>query len=313
VRYPIDKAAGRFGIIQRDEDGKVIGFEEKPEKPAPIPGDESRTWVSMGNYIFDRQVLVGALEHDSHLSDSQSSHDFGRDVIPRLIRAEGLRVHACDFTDFAGAKDRDGNLLPGYWRDMGSVDSYYEAGMDLVGERPIFDLYDKSWPIYSINTDNLPPPKFFAAPYGEEPSVCFSILSDGCVLKGCRISNSVLSPEVVVEPGSTVRNSIILDNVKIGKNCLIDRAIIDKNVWVPDGTVIFSGRINLSKELTSGRKKVRKGPEAEYTKELERLADIFIDLSSKSHTTASGIVVVPRYYDVIFEAAPAQPEPCAAG
>jgi len=301
VRYPIDKAAGRFGILRRDADGRVVGFEEKPEKPEPIPGDETRTWVSMGNYLFDRQVLLGALEYDSQLPDSQSCHDFGRDIIPRIIGTEGLKVYAFEFTDFTGAVEKDGHPLPGYWRDMGSVESYYEACMDLVGERPIFDLYDKSWPIYSINTDNLPPPKFFAAPYGEEPSICFSILSDGCVLKGCRISNSILSPEVVVEPGSTVRNSIVLDNVKIGKNCLIDRAIIDKNVWVPDGTVIFSGKINLSKDLTAGRKKLKKGPEADYAREHERLMDIFVDLSSRAHTTESGIVVTPRYYERPFE------------
>lgn len=307
LRYPIKKAAGLFGILEIDEEKRVTGFEEKPERPASIPGDETRTWASMGNYLFDAKVLIDAVEYDSHLPDSQSWHDFAHDVIPRLIRTEGVKVYAYEFTDWTGKKETDGHLKPGYWRDIGCIDSYYEASMDLVGPNPLFDLYDKNWPIYSINTDNLPPPKFFAAPEDEKFSISHSMLSDGCILDECSITNSILSPEVEVHEGSAIKNSILFDNVKIGRHCLIDKAIIDKNVRIPDFTVISEGKITVSKSIPpSSHRKKHKGSEPHelgrrYIREHERQVEIFRDLVANSCTTNSGIVVIPRYYDMPVE------------
>ena len=303
LRYPVKKAAGLFGILQLDEDGRVTGFEEKPEKPTTIPGDEAHAWVSMGNYIFDSQVLIDAVNYDAELSDSESAHDFARDIIPRLIKTEGMKVYAHEFTDWRGKKETGGHPKPGYWRDIGSIDSYYEASMDLVGKNPLFDLYDKSWPIYSINTDNLPPPKILDSPNEEPSRIAHSILSDGCILDGASITRSILSPEVEVEEGSVITHSILFDNVKIGKHCKIDKAIIDKNVVVPDHTVIAGGKITFSDTIPSGVHKKRKElgqPELskKYLQEHERNVEILRELISSACNTPSGIMVIPRYYDI---------------
>lgn len=303
LRYPIKKAAGLFGILEIDDDGRVTGFEEKPSKPAPIPGDETRAWVSMGNYIFDTSVLTDAVEYDSHLPDSQSSHDFARDVIPRLINTEGVKVYLYEFPDWTEKREADGHMKPGYWRDIGCLDSYYEASMDLIGEHPAFNLHDRNWPIYSINTDSLPPPKFFAAPENENPSISYSLLSDGCILDGCSISHSIISPEVEIREGTTVKNSILFDNVKIGRNCIINKAIIDKNVIIPDSTSITGGKITCCEALpAAGRHKRGEAESHEvskrYLKDHERNVEIFRELSGSACTTKSGVVVIPRYYDM---------------
>jgi glucose-1-phosphate adenylyltransferase len=294
-RYPIRHVAGRFGIIERGADGSLIHFEEKSSRHIPIPGDEEHMWVSMGNYIFDREVLIDALERDSKEADHHSRHDFGNDIIPMLAKTEGMKIFVYEFTGLPGAKN---SARPAYWRDIGSVDSYYDASMDLLQEKPLFDLYESRWPLYSINTDNLPPPRFYGSGNGELQQVAHSIVSDGCVMRGCRIEKSILFPGTEVREGSELRESIIFDGVRIGKKCIIEKAIIDKCANVPDYTVIRGGKAEMSEFPVGGKAKTRGAMVADPGRA------IFEGLIKRSHATASGIFVVPRHYEreVVLEA-----------
>jgi len=286
IRYPIRKAAGRFGVIERDSDGRLLNFEEKSSRLIPIPGDEEHMWVSMGNYIFDREVLIEALEKDSKQPESNSSHDFGRDIIPTLMKTEGIKTYVYEFTGLPGDEQ---SREPAYWRDIGSVESYYEASMDILHEKPLFNLYRSDWPLYSVNTDNLPPPRFYGDCDGEKQQVSHSIVSDGCILSGCHIEKSILFPGSTVQAGSRLKESIIFDGVTVGKKCVIEKAIIDKCVSVPDNTIIRGGKIE------HVEKPAHKAPRKEA-----RDLEIFRGLVERSHTSASGIVVVPRYYDTVL-------------
>ncbi|MDQ7821366.1 MAG: sugar phosphate nucleotidyltransferase [Candidatus Eremiobacteraeota bacterium] len=296
IRFPLKKSTGRFGIIERDEKGRLVHFEEKSSRHIPIKGDEDHMWISMGNYIFDREILIEALEHNSRLPDKDTKHDFGNDIIPMLMKKEGIRIFVYEFTGLPGEGGRSTGK-PGYWRDIGNVDSYYEASMDLLEEKPLFDLYNPSWPLYSVNTDNLPPPRFYGDfNNGGNQQVTHSIVSDGCVLRGCHIHKSILFPGTEVNSGSELRESIVFDGVKIGKGCRIEKAIIDKCVVVPDGTVIKGGKVDIPKGSAALGKGVKKAGEEEQQFILER----FKGLVEKSHATASGIVAVPRYYELVL-------------
>jgi glucose-1-phosphate adenylyltransferase len=287
-RYPIKHVRGRFGIIERGDDGRLIHFEEKSARHIPIPGDEEHMWVSMGNYIFDRQVLIDALEKDSGHPDQHSRHDFGNDIIPMLARTEGIKIFVYEFMGLPGAAARK---EPAYWRDIGGVDSYYEASMDLLQEKPAFDLYDSRWPLYSINTDNLPPPRFYESGDGGLQQVAHSIVSDGCVIRGCRIEKSILFPGAEVQEGSELRESIVFDGVRIGKKCVIERAIIDKGAMVPDYTIIRGGKAETAEQPVGVKARAR----GTMVADPERA--IFDGLIKRSHATSSGVFVVPRYYE----------------
>ncbi len=291
IRYPIRKAAGRFGVIERDSDGKLLNFEEKSSRLIPIPGDEEHMWVSMGNYIFDREVLIDALEKDSKHPEHHSSHDFGKDIIPTMMKTEGIKTYVYEF---AGLPEEKGAAKePVYWRDIGSVESYYESSMDLLEEKPLFNLYRSDWPLYSVNTDNLPPPRFYGNCDGVLQQVSHSIVSDGCILSGCQIEKSILFPGTVIKDGSRLKESIIFDDVSIGKKCIIEKTIIDKCVAVPDNTIIRGGRVE------KAGKPAHKAVKSEGIKDTED-AEIFKGLIERSHTTRTGIVVVPRYYDTVL-------------
>jgi glucose-1-phosphate adenylyltransferase len=289
LRYPIKKVAGRFGIIERGRDGNMLHFEEKSSRPIPIAGDEKHMWVSMGNYIFDRDVLIDALQKDSKLPDHQSRHDFGNDIIPMLMKTEGIKIFIYEFTGYPTAPGKE----PPYWRDIGSVEHYYEASMDLLDDHPLFELYQSGWPLYSINTDHLPPPRFYGDCGKGLQQVAHSIVSDGCVLRGCLIEKSILFPGTEVQEESFLKDSIIFDGVRIGKKCIIDGAIIDKAVMVPDGTIIRGGKVE-SEEPAASAIKAGKARGASVT---EPETEIFRGLVERGHATASGIFVVPRYYD----------------
>ena len=221
--------AGRFGVAEIDPDYRIAGFEEKPQhkNPARSRFDPSMVSASMGIYVFNTDVLLRALHEDSQ--DPTSSHDFGKDVIPRNL--EKARVVAYDFRDI-NDKPRP------YWRDVGTLDAYYEANMDLVDVVPQFNLYDQHWPIRTRATQQ-PPAKFVFAQEGRRMGVAVdSIVSSGCIVSGGRVLHSVLSPGVRVNSYCEVEYSILMPNAEIGRYSRISRAIINTGVKVPESSVI---------------------------------------------------------------------------
>ena len=228
LRIPVEEA-NQFGIIETDQDGRIIGFQEKPERDViTIPGDPRHCLASMGNYIFAPRPLAETLYADA---EAETHHDFGKDVIPALVKSE--RVFAYDFSR---------NRIPGltevgehaYWRDVGTIESYYEANMDLKNVVPHFNLYNWEWPILSANYPD-PPSKLVFDDAHRRGVAVQSIMSSGCVITGGFVKDSVLGRNVWVEEGAEVRDSLLFDNVYIGKGARILRAIIDKNVHVADG------------------------------------------------------------------------------
>ncbi len=224
---PIEEA-GRFGVMSVDEDFRVTEFNEKPANPSPIPGAPSKAFGSMGIYLFRAKSLREELAADAQ---EGTAHDFGKNIIPRMIRTR--RVYAFKFQD-ANKK------AVKYWRDIGTLDAYWEANLDLVAVDPLFNLYDQQWPIRTYQ-GQFPPAKFvFAQDYqgGRMGVALDSIVCGGCIISGGRVQNSVLSPNVRVQDHADVRDSVIMENVEIGEQCRIRRAIIDKDVVIPAKTEI---------------------------------------------------------------------------
>lgn len=232
VEVPVEEGH-QFGIIEVDENFQIMGFQEKPSRPRQIPGRPGVCFASMGIYLFDRGVLEDALVSDA--ADQESRHDFGKNVIPSLI--EGKRVFAYDFKD-------EEKSTPRYWRDVGTIDSYFEANMDLVRVSPELNLYSPTWP---IRTEPLmmPPPKFVFAQAGEggrRGVALDSLVSPGCIISGGRVHRSVLSPDVRVNSFARVEHSILLNGVQVGRRAVVRNAVIDKEVFVPEGAVIVGGQ-----------------------------------------------------------------------
>lgn len=221
-------SARAFGVMQVDEDGRIIGFEEKPAEPKTIPGKPGQCLASMGIYLFNTDDIIHSLKKDAA---SSSSHDFGKNIIPELIKTG--RVFAYNFQD-------ENKKSAKYWRDVGTIDAYWEANMDLVSVDPQLNLYDEHWPIRT-HQRQCPPVKFVFAqeyPGGRLGHALDSIVSDGCIISGGRVLNSVLSPNVRINSWAEVQESILMENVEIGRKCKIRRAIIDKNVFIPSETII---------------------------------------------------------------------------
>ena len=220
--------ASRFGVFEVDETERVLGFEEKPPQPKEIPGRPGHSLASMGIYVFNAEILRKVLIEDAE--NAKSSHDFGKDIIPRMVR-EQRRVFAYKFED-------ENKKEAKYWRDVGTLDSYWEANMDLVSVDPQFNLYDQEWPLRT-HIPMLPPAKFVFAEIGNRYGVALdSIVSPGCIISGGVVDRCVLSPAVRINSYARVEESILLDGVNIGRHCRIRRAIIEKNVTVPEGTVL---------------------------------------------------------------------------
>lgn len=216
--------ATEFGCIELDNDGITIkAFHEKPKDPPGIPGNEDYTLVSMGNYIFKRKVMEEALLEDS--KNENSKHDLGTNIIP-LLTKRGLAA-AYDFSNnhVPGETTRD----HGYWRDVGSIDAYHEAHMDLVSIHPIFNLYNREWPVLTT-LPPLPPAKF-----SENGTAVDSIVGAGSIIAGARVERSVVSFDVQVQPSALIQGSVIMPSVRIGSNAIIRNAILDKNVVVEPG------------------------------------------------------------------------------
>jgi glucose-1-phosphate adenylyltransferase len=225
LEVPIDEARGALGVMTVDQNNRVLRFDEKPQNPAPIPGQSEMTLASMGNYVFSTQFLYEHLIKDAQNPDSK--HDFGMDIIPSIIR--DYQVFAYPFRDLKTGKR-------GYWRDVGTVDAFWKAHMELVDANPELDLYDKDWPILTAQPQ-LPPAKFIISD-GEQPSMVDSMASAGCIIAGAHLWRSLLFFNVVVNPHTRLEEAVLLPEVEIGRNCRIRKAIIDKNCIIPDGTVI---------------------------------------------------------------------------
>ena len=238
IPIPISEAH-EFGIIEVDDDWRLINFVEKPkDKPKSIPGNPDMCLASMGNYIFNKNILLEALNRDEEIKES--SHDFGKNVIPMLLR-DGKKIYIYNFNDnsFPGMTDTE----RGYWRDVGSIDAYWQANMDLLAYDPELNLYSQDWPLRTFNY-NYPPAKFIWEEGERVGMATNSMVSEGCVVSGGGLSRCVLSPKVKVNSYSQISESILMENVEIGRHSKIKKAIIDKNVIVPPNTLIMKKILN---------------------------------------------------------------------
>ena len=232
IRQP-KSIASQFGVVEVDDKdpSKIAQFREKPKDPKGLPDSPDEVLCSMGNYVFNAKALVDAINHDGELEDS--SHDMGGDIVPYFVNKGDATVY--DFTKnvVPGATERD----HAYWRDVGTIDSYYESHMDLISVMPIFNLYNSDWPIHTQQV-NLPPAKFIHDAEGNQGRTNDSIVSLGTVITGGIVERSVLSPNVRVHSRSLVTDSVLMDNVQIGKDATVRKAILDKDVVVTDGAAV---------------------------------------------------------------------------
>jgi len=231
LRVPIEEAYA-FGIIEPAPDGSIAAFREKPSDPVGLEDDPSKVFASMGNYMFTTAALVDAIVRDA--DEPGSRHDMGGDIITAMVERGEANVH--DFTtdnDVPGSTDRD----RGYWRDVGTIDAYYDAHMDLISVHPIFNLYNLRWPIYTWHQP-LPPAKFVFDTDQRRGTALDSMVCSGVVISGGTVRRSVLSPGAHIHTGAVVEDSVLLHNVDVGRGAVIRRAIIDKNVHVPEGVQI---------------------------------------------------------------------------
>jgi glucose-1-phosphate adenylyltransferase len=246
IRVPIAQA-DQFGVIETAPDGRRIArFREKPTDPAGLPDAPHQVYASMGNYVFTTRTLVEAVSIDA--ADEASDHDVGGDIITVLVERGEAEVYDFDSNDVPGATGRD----RGYWRDVGTLDAYHEASMDLVSVEPVFNLYNREWPILT-GSEPLPPAKFVSTGGGEGRAID-SLVCQGAVVSGGVVRRSVVSPEVRVEAGAQVEDSVLMNGVVVGPRAVIRRAIIDKNVRVPEGA-----RIGVDLELDRRRFAVSDG------------------------------------------------------
>src|SRR3981081_3418158 len=217
----------RFGVVDVDRDGRINGFEEKPKVThLRSPWNPEKVAGSMGIYLFNADVLIPVLLKDAE--DPNSSHDFGKDILPKMV--DDYRVFAYDFID-----ENKKEAL--YWRDVGTLEAYYEANMDIVSVSPIFNLYAEEWPIRT-HQRQYPPAKFVFAETGRTGTALDSIVSNGCIVSGGVVKNSVLSPDVRVNSYSEVDDCILLSHVSVGRSCRIRKGLLDRDVHVPEGTTI---------------------------------------------------------------------------
>jgi glucose-1-phosphate adenylyltransferase len=232
IRQPISMA-NQFGVIEVDSknSSKISAFREKPQDPKGLPDSPNEVLASMGNYVFTASALIEAIEQDALREDSD--HDMGGDIVPYMVSKDDAGVYDFTFNEIPGSTQRDHS----YWRDVGTIDSYYDAHMDLISVMPIFNLYNTDWPIFTQQV-NLPPAKFVHDGEGNQGRTTDSIVSLGVVVSGGIVERSVLSPWVKVSSHALVTDSVILDGVQIGRNATVRRAILDKGVVVADGAMI---------------------------------------------------------------------------
>lgn len=225
MSVPIEQARNAFGVIGVDTNNQVTGFIEKPSNPEPIPDDPNSCLASMGNYVFDTEFLFEQLERDSQTP--KSDHDFGKDIIPSII--DNHKVCAFDFKK--SAKNDS------YWRDVGTLDSFWEANMELVEPIPALNLYDKHWPIWTFQ-EQLPPAKFVWEQDDRRGEALNSLVSGGCIVSGASLKRSICFSNVTVMSHAVVEESVLLPGVEVGPNCQIRKAIVDRGVEIPENTII---------------------------------------------------------------------------
>lgn len=224
IEVPLEEAKD-FGVMSLDCDMRISDFTEKPENPQPIPGRDDVALASMGIYVFSTRFLYETLVEDAAMESS--THDFGKDIIPRKIKDSVAMAYSfCD---------EDGKAA--YWRDVGNLDSYWKANIELCSIDPELNLYDRDWPIWTYQTQN-PPAKFIFDDKDRRGEAIDSLVSAGCILSGARIKRSVISYASTIEQHSLVKDSVILPKVHIGKNCILTRVIVDEGTVIPDGTII---------------------------------------------------------------------------
>jgi glucose-1-phosphate adenylyltransferase len=239
MKVPL-KEASQFGIMTTDQNNKIIRFQEKPQTAEACEDDPNHALASMGIYIFCKKLLLDILEKDSQ--DESSSHDFGHDILPKLIHSHNVYAH--HFGEPIGRVSPDN-----YWRDVGTIESYYQANMDLLKSIPPLDLYQQDWPIRSYQSQT-PPARAVPGASGHEGVFINSILSGGTIISGGNVSHSVLFQNVFIDDHAVVENSVLFDNVKVGKNTRLNNCIVDKDVSIPDGEIIGEDLIKDSKRFT---------------------------------------------------------------
>jgi glucose-1-phosphate adenylyltransferase len=225
IEVPLEGAKA-FGVISIDANGRVVEFNEKPEKPAPMPGSQDMALVSMGIYVFNTAFLYEQLIKDA--DDVYSTHDFGHDIIPRLIKK--YRVSSFPFRDTQGKQSA-------YWRDVGTIDAFWEANLELIGVLPELNLYDNKWPIWTYQ-EQLPPAKFIFDDDDRRGMALDSMVSGGCLISGATVRHSLLFSNVRVSSHTKLQDVVALPNVRFGRNCRITKAVIDKGCVLPDGLII---------------------------------------------------------------------------
>lgn len=231
IPVPIEQGSD-FGIIEADAEGRIIGFVEKPANPPPMPGDPTRCLASMGNYLFRREVLVGEVVRDADRKDS--AHDFGKSIIGPMVDSDkAVYVYDFDQNSPPGQEDKE----RGYWRDVGTLDAYWECSMDLVAVDPVFSLYNRAWPIRTTY-QHLPPAKFVFAESNRQGIATNSLVSPGCIISGGRVDQSILGPSVHVHSWAEVHRSVLGDGCNIGRKAMLRNAILDKFVTIDPGVHI---------------------------------------------------------------------------
>ena len=235
IEVPKEEASS-FGVMAVQDDMQISSFTEKPENPEPMPGKPNSVLASMGIYVFSTRFLYETLREDA--INPSSSHDFGKDIIPAKIKDSIAMAYA-----FADEKTGE----PSFWRDVGTLESYWKTNMELCDIEPELNLYDREWPIWTYQTQS-PPAKFIFDDEGRRGEAIDSLVSGGCIISGARVKRSVISSGATIESYSHVKDSVILPKVRIGKNCRITKAIIDKSCIIPDGTII-------GEDLEADRKK----------------------------------------------------------
>ena len=225
IEVPVEEASA-FGVMGVQEDLRITSFVEKPQNPEPMPNKKDTALCSMGIYIFNTELLYELLIRDADTPNS--SHDFGKDIIPYAIKK--YHVHAYPFT-------QANSDIQAYWRDVGTVDAFWAANLELIGVTPELNLYDDKWPIWT-SQEQLPPAKFIFDDDDRRGMAVDSMVSGGCIISGAHVRHSLLFSNVTIEEQSMVDSSVVLPDVAIGKNCRISHAIIDKGCDIPDGTII---------------------------------------------------------------------------
>ena len=226
IEVPIKDATG-FGVMGVDTESRVVNFHEKPDHPTPIPGNPNLALASMGVYVFNTRFLYEQLVRDA--DDKNSSHDFGKDIIPHLVSAH-YRVFAQSFED--SCVNLNGEVP--YWRDVGTIDAYWEANMELTKVTPALNMYDQEWPIWTYQ-EQLPPAKFVFDDSTRRGMAVDSLVSGGCIISGAYVRNSLLFSNVHIHSYSNVEDSVILPNVKVSRNVTLKRVVVDKNCVIPEG------------------------------------------------------------------------------